>query len=536
MGLKKLTGKTTPALLAGTGIVTAIGTLTTLALVLIGLPSDVGQAVEATAADPHIVTAGWSETPAATVLTEALNAPPSGWSGQGGLQQLVTAPLPYSCPLAGAAPAVSLARAFDVPGSGRIQVITHAYTAGLGADAMARQGSNAAVCAGAETGLSRAGLPGPGMDARIATTSRGGVQASVVSFRRGDVIVHVTGSTSSPLVSLANAFDGILAQRLEGVCRNLRSTASEASRSPWSGSGYEPFLRAIKAAIPAVPLPADPTPSPSATTAVATPSASASASASPTATAPARVPIPSPDLVDRVVTPLPRPSYPVAPAMPEPVAKPSAPKAPAASATTESTLHVPSADPDGPGCGWAFTGMKALAFDEDAAAADRATKLAAARAKLEADAKSWQAGVLEYWAAYAKYKAEAEAYNAYAAKVTEVNKAWEAIGRTWDDYDDAVKDRDRKAAAQTAFLLRRDAARDAYEKDLARCEAASQPSPSASPTATATPQPTASASPTASPSPTVSPAPGCPAERPKILDEAAPEVPPVPVKPADPNG
>jgi len=141
MGIKRLTRKSSAAVVAGTGIVTAIAGLTTLAMVLIGLPAAVAPAPQA-AADPNIVTAAWKQSPAVGVLTDALNNPPADWALQGDLQQLVTAPLPYSCPLPGLAPSVSLARTYT-SGSAHFQVITLAYTAGLGAEAIQKQGANA---------------------------------------------------------------------------------------------------------------------------------------------------------------------------------------------------------------------------------------------------------------------------------------------------------------------------------------------------------------------------------------------------------
>lgn len=524
MGLKQLTQKQSAAVLAGTGIVTAIAGLTTLALVLIGLPPSAGTTSVAVAPhSPGITSASWSQTPATTALTGALDNPPAGWQKQGNLQRLVTAPLPYSCPQPGLAPTASLARSFTSSGA-RFQVMVLAYTAGLGAEAMERQVANAAVCSGPDAGLYLVGLDGPGSEAQQATVTRGQASTSVVSFRRGDVITYVTGTPGEPLQRLAQTFDDGLRARLQGVCLNQESTTADASRSPW-GSGYKPFTATIKATIADVPLPraaqASPTPAPS------------PATSTPSAPAPARVPIPSPDLVERTATPMDRPPFPVSPEMPAPVAQPEAPQAPAARAATEASLQVPAADTDGPGCGWSFTGMLPLVFDDVAATTKRTGQLATARARLDAGAKAWQASVLAYWRDYALYQKEAGTYNAYVEQVDAVNKSWSAMAATWETYNQAVQDRALKSAEHDAFIARQDAARKEYDAKHSACEApAPVPTPSPSPSPSVSPAPSASAS----PSPTASPGPktGCPAERPKILDEAPPQVPPAPAKPTIP--
>ncbi|MET4143984.1 hypothetical protein [Arthrobacter sp. UYCo732] len=531
MGPFRFTQKSVPALLTGTGVIAAIAASTTLAMVLIGMPPVVDTNPQAPSG-PNIVTADWKQAPATAVLTDALNNPPAGWAAQGDLQQLVTAPLPYSCPQPGLAPSVSLARTYT-SGSSRFQVATLAYTAGIGAEAMQRQAANAYVCAGAETGLNLGTVSGPGLDAKQAITNRGGVRAAVLSFRRGDVITYVTGSPSDPLQGLAKAFDETLSGRLAKVCVNPGSTVADATRSPWSVAGYKQFTEEAKVVIPDVALPS--TGLTAETTAPAAPPTgpAPTPAASPAATL-VRVPIPAPRLVNRTADPMDRPSFPVAPAMPAAVPEPTEPQAPAAKATTEAELQVPASDVSGPGCGWAFTGMKPLTFDEAAATTARTALLSDARTKLESGAKAWQNSVVTYWTEYAKYTKDAEAYNAYTAKVDEVNKTWSAISDKWDAYDRAVKDRDQKITQRAAFIARQDQARKDFEAKQEQCAAPAAPAPTASPSPS--PSPTSPGSPTASPSPNPSPTtiPGCPAERPAILDEAAPEVPAEPVRPTDP--
>lgn len=535
MGPFRFTQKSAPALLIGAGVITAIAASTTAALVMIGMPPAVMAAPQAPP-DPHVATADWKVAPATTALSAALDNPPAGWTKQGDLRQLVTAPLPYSCPQPGLAPSVALARNYTAGGV-RFQVITLAYTAGIGAEAARRQAANAYLCAGTETGLTLSGVTGPGSDAKQATTTRGGVRATVVSFRRGDVIAYVAGVPGDPLHELAKAFDGGLTGQLADVCVNQESTAADTSRTPWSLAGYKPFTEDAKVAIPEVPLPstgpeagapsAPATASPA--TGPATPPSAASPSPAPTA-ALVRVPVPAPALVERTAKPMDRPLFPVAPAMPAAVPEPAPPRAPAAKAATELALQVPANDTQGPGCGWAFTGMKPLPFDDAAATVTRTGLLTAARTALESDAKTWQASVVTYWIEYEIYRKAAEAYNAYAAKVGDVNGAWSVIAAAWDTYNKAVQERDLKVAERDAFLKRQDQARTDFDTKQAACAAVPAPDPAPSPSASPTDSPT----PTAAPSPTASPKPGCPAERPAILDRSAPEVPAEPARPADP--
>jgi hypothetical protein len=357
------------------------------------------------------------------------------------------------------------------------------------------------------------------------------VRASVLSFRHGDVITYVTGSPNDPLQNLAKAFDDGLTRKLGPVCSNQDSSTADATRSPWSAAGYKQYTEGATVAIADVPLPS------TVPTAPTGPATSPTVAPAPSQTATLeRVSLPAPDLVDHTAEPMTRPSFPVAPAMPAPVAEPKAPAAPAAKATQTATVQVPASDTTGPGCGWAFTGMKPLAFDEAAALKARTAVLDGTKSKLEADAKAWQASVLAYWTDYAAYKKQATAYNTYAARVDEVNKAWTVIVTSWDSYNQAVQDRDRKATERADFISRQDAARKDYDAAMTRCAVVPTPSPSASPSPSpsATPSPAPTSSPSATPSPSPSAAPDCPPDRPAILDQAAPEVPTEPVKPPAP--
>lgn len=500
-------------LLTGTGVIGTASAAMSVVLLFAGVqavtPPTETPAAPAVAAP---ASAAWTETPATTVLTAALENPPAGWVKDGETQRSATPPFPYSCPLPGIAASTALSRAYTVNGV-HLQVTELAYTAGLGAEAAALQKNNTRVCAADAkvTGGSATGML-PGQDPRLVTTDLSGAQAAVASWRRGDVITAVTAPPGAPLPALAGAFDKALTGRLGPACANLDSTLQDGSRSPYSTAGYAAFTKDTKVSIPDVVLP----------TAAADP---AVAQSRPDTT-------PGPDLVPVKANPHPLPDYPVYPDMPKHVEAPTLPDAPAAKPTLEATVKVPAEERTGPGCGWSFTGMRPVPFD--AAAADQtATRLTAdAATKLQADAGTWQHDVLAYWSAYATYRKAADDYNAYKAKVEAVNKAWDTIAAQWDDYHQAMDDYRAKQADRADFLTRQKAAQAQFDKQTATCQA-----PVASPTATPTPSPlaTATSSPTATTSRAPSPSSSCPAQRPAILDQQAPGEPKEPARPADPH-
>lgn len=508
------------ALLASTGTLAAVSALSVAGLVVVGLPAVAPEGHDSAVSVAAPRQAEWKESPATATLTAALSSPPSGWSADGEIQQSVTAPLPYSCPLPGTSASTALARSFTAGGQ-RIRVTTLAYTAGLGAQALQLQLANTGVCA-SDAAVRVSAISSPAQDARLATTTRGGITTSTAMSRRGDVITYITGPAGAPLSELSRAMDSVVSSKLNGACLNQESTASEATRSPFSPVGYQAFTEDAKVSIPKPALP----------------------TASPTVKA---VPVPAPVLVPETAKPLPEPDYPVYPQMPAPVALPAAPEAPS-EAATEATVAVPAQDKNGPGCGWAFTGMTGPQFDAEAARTARQTITSEANTRLVEGVHTWQAKTSEYWTAYAAYEKDAAAYNSYRAKVTEVNAAWSAIARTWDtfraneaEYRAAVKNREdftaRKADAEASFAK----ATEVCNAPAPAPQPSQTPSPSSSPSPSASPDPstgptiapTPPAAPTATPSPAVKA--GCPAARPAILDQAAPSVPDKPTPPADPR-
>lgn len=527
-------------LFGAAGVIAATAAVLTAGLAFTGGPGlETDKA--STVKDPVAARAAWSDTTASGTLSRALSEAPEGWGANGGQQSGVSAPVPYSCPLPGISPAVSYTQSYNVSG-GRVQVTLQSYTAGLGAEAMTLQSSNASVCAGSGSNLYQSGViaGGRGAEHEVAAVSRGGVRTQVSAFRSGDVLAFVTGSNPETVSRASDVLDKHLASRLAGACLNTGSSVQDGRRSPFSTSGYDPLRRPVEVAIAPVEKPAAPR--------VQDPVTGKS-------TGVPRTEIPAPVIVEEPVEQAELPDYPVAPAMPEYMEFPEAPQAPRDKAVTTSDVLVRTADDNGPGCGWKFTGMKAPAFNKDEASAEAARLMADAKTKLEAGAKDWQKQVGDYWVSYAGYKTAAEKYRDYAREVTKVNEAWERIAEQWADYRSRLEEYEEKMAERQSFIDRRDEAETTWKDEVARCErvteenrvkaekankeaaeaalkAAEEAAKKPAQGPDVGPKPVVSPS----PSPSVKPEPveGCPAVKPPILSEKVPDEPQRPSEPAAP--
>ncbi|HEX9229782.1 MAG TPA: hypothetical protein VF885_24555, partial [Arthrobacter sp.] len=226
-----ITSNPAVALTVSGGAIASVGAAFLGILMIAGVPTvEAAQEPPAAAEQPPAAQVSWQDTQAGTSLLKALSSAPAGWGKDGDVQRAVTAPFPYSCPQPGSAPAVSLAQTYSVNGV-RIQVIAQAYTAGGGAEAMARQLGNVGICSGSDGSAAVSGVSGeaPGVEAHQAATNRGGVRAIVVSSRRGDVITHVVGPSNGPVQALATAFDGVMEEQLQGKCLQMDSKPEDAT-------------------------------------------------------------------------------------------------------------------------------------------------------------------------------------------------------------------------------------------------------------------------------------------------------------------
>ncbi|NKX53503.1 hypothetical protein [Arthrobacter mobilis] len=396
---------------------------------------------------PEAVIARIKDSPAESVLAKMLDSPPKGFKPTGIVQRAAVPPVPFSCPAAGTAPAVSVSRLFSVEGK-RIQVVLAAYRAGQGAEVLQEQLDHAGSCADDGITVVEAGIEGrdPGIEAYRVFAYQGQAASQVLAVRRGDVLAFYVGDEAAPLVELARGFDRALARRLEPVCADQKSTVADARRNPWSGEGYQPYAVRTAVAVRDMSLPQQPAGSDV-----------------------LMVQLPGPEIKIKKVEPTMQPWYPVWPAMPEPMEFPEPPESPDPGADTEQAVRILAEDKTGPGCGWAFTGMSGVPFDEAAAARTNAERTSKALVSLAKGQQQWQQDVLDYWKEYGTYKEKALKYKKYAAQVRKVNAAWADIEGDWNEYWARYAQYQSALAEHNRFLADQAVARTSYSKALDRC-------------------------------------------------------------------
>lgn len=425
----------------------------------------------------------------------------AGWRAAGVTSQVTALSSELSCDLAGGGPApvVARSRGWVLP-SGTVQATARAYSAGGGAVAFAQHKADVNDC-GSAWQASRAGI---GADAMAVWTG----SYATLMWRRGDVVVSVATSTKgrpgdlSSVMGVAKALDARLAAALASTCVDVTSALADGARSPYvNRAGFTGLVRAHREVLDEAQVPAE-------------------ALSAPVAAPQVRIPAPTKSVPD--VGDLPqRPEPPVSPsALPTPVPSPKVPSAPA-KAPTSGTYPEQVADPDGPGCGWAFTGQVAPTFDAAAAQAAMVKAQVATQDRLVKGRVKWEKERRAYYVAYEKYLTQVDAFSEYAAQVEKVRAAWAKIDAARERYRDAVRAYEKALADREDFIARQEAAQEAFDDAVAEC-AKPKPKPSPSPTPT----------PSVSPTPSASPTPVCPPKRPAILDQ---EAPPEPTKPTPPK-
>ena len=497
-------------LVAGAGAALALVTL--LAVTLFGVSLAPRSAAETAPAVPSaspVPTVSVANTPAQQAITTTLaDSPSAGWNAATDLSWTGGTPFDAACGRPDTDAALAGTRIYGV-GRRQVVVTVLAYSAGAGAVAFQQWSDALGSCSPAY----RYTVPAPGADAVLATINAqsGRPAASALFWRRGDVVVMLAtpGTSSSGLASEAARLDGRLVTSLAGRCASITSGTADAVRSPWiQGITFTGLTVQVPVRISPSPLPTDQGVTPVPLTWSASPLPSAS--------------IPA------------RPADPVWPdALPTPVASPSQPFAPT---PPPSVTAIPSRtdDPTGPGCGWAFAGMAQPPYDAVSEAAVAQALQAQAVSGLTAAQQLYQNDVLQYWQLVPQYQQEAAGWVAYVSAVRTVASAWDSISAQRTDYADAVAAYDAAAQARSDFLNQQSAAQAQYDADLSRCALlTASPTPTTTDTATATATATATPTDTATPSPTV--VAGCPPEKPPILSQKPPTVPPVPTPPPDPR-
>lgn len=536
--------------------VLVIGGLGVLGLPL--LPRDPEPATSVEEA-PTVPTAPISTSPAAAVLDQVLarRAAP-GYRGEAAWTATPSAPLARWCP-AGASETAPLTRTrvYRVSGAGPAAVTVSAYGAGQGVGAVAAFGERMRSCRsatfraaayGVESGLGSsdtgAGTPGDeatagpptsepatssdgsgdpatgtdggdpatgtdGGDADAVigwvTPVSGGASASVLVWRRGDLVISVltAGAATGSLAATGKVFDARAVEALAPVCAFSSPSLDDVARSPWQSGFYAGNQQPRAAPLTYPPTVASPTPSyPRGVTPVPVPQETPSLPALPTV---------MPTALPATVIAAPSPSPPPAPS---PV--------PSSVIVGEQV-----ADPIGPGCGWAFTSQGVPGFDGGPAAASFAQRFRDAQASLREQDLAWQAAKVRYAQEWALYIEQAEAFSAYARAVSA-----ELVREQDAEYVAALQEWQLATFAREDFLAERGAAQVAYEEALARCALVGVPAPSLGATASPVPSPTSTdGQPAPVPSATPSGLLDCPPTRPVILDAPVPTVPPSPEPP-----
>lgn len=535
------------ALTVGVAVITAISLAAMLLLGALGIPF--GAAAEKKKEEPPApsaaVMAQIKDSPAWGSLRSALEAPPGGWNATANIIDSPQSPYPFSCSTDGVNPVISLSRSFTVDGK-PLQVMTTAYTAGLGSKGMADRFAKVRSCAGNDAGVSTANLKGIGVESYQIEVNKAGAASRDIMWRYGDIVVYlIAESNNGNAYNLAKSFNDNMVQKLNGVCLAEDSSEADWGRTPWGNATFTGLTADRKVEINKVGLPAipgtEPTPAP-------TTSAQATAPAEPAPTFSAYPLQPEKTAVQDVDLPTKPTAYPVWPLLPAPVSKPTEPESPAKEPPFQSSVKEQVEDVNGPGCGWAFTGTVSPLFKaaEAKSAADELEK--AEKVRLEEESKKWQAAVLQYWKDYDGFQKQLPVWNSYVDKVNTVAAAWDAISRKWATYNANKEIWDQATADRKNFLDRQKAASDAYAKALEQCKVQDEADKKKSeedkkkaeeeakkPKPTASPSPTASASPSPTPTPTEQRI-ECPPTKPEIIDQAAPADPgPAPVPPADPR-
>lgn len=370
------------------------------------------------------------------------------------------------------------------------------------------------------------------------------------AIRHGDIVLFVSSNQSGIRDSILSAMESGTA-KFATSCVNLSSPAGEDTRNPYSaGDKFTGKIvsKPVKMSVP----PAK------------------------------KYAFPAPYVFESVDLPS-KPAFPYWPLdLPKEPAKPSFPVT-VQYPGDEASINIRVPDVEGPGCGWAFTGLKAPAFNAAKINAENSATEKAKVAQLDKAMTGYPKAIEDWKKSYATYQSGVSEWKSYVAKVKDTAEKWgeqKAAQQRYADrmavYNQAVQDRDN-------FLEEQRNAKDTFDSETNYCNTFDytpqsvpttiypKPVPSQSSVVVTPPpvtiQPTAPAVPSGSPSvappaPVVSqPAPttvpttvwvtpepipttvqvtpeptiSCPRARPAILDQAPPSVPTKPTPPADPR-
>ncbi len=220
-----------------------------------------------------------------------------------------------------------------------------------------------------------------------------------------------------------------------------------------------------------------------------------------------------------------RPDFPFYPAaLPEKVKLPDYPAVPQRP-ETKKTVQIQVDDPAGPGCGWAFTGLSKPVFSAAKVKEENDRLIKETRDSLDDGVSAFVAAEKEWDKAHGEYLATVERYRAYAEEVSAVAVQWDAQREAQIRYRRALRRYNQGLDAKREFEDTQRRAEARFNEEMKACKDEPEPSPTDdhdNGDEHHTPDPEMTGPP-------------CPPERPKILDEAAPQVPVKPSPPPDPR-
>lgn len=477
-------------------------------------PWDVGQEADDgrhEATEQHITTIADRHTPAAVFLDELADHIDDEWDVAGWVDG-ARAPHPLLC---GAQHDPAGSFSVTVTNDDQAQVYALTYPAGLGAAELDSQLRDVRSCAASATTRS----VDIGVDGHDVASLWSGTGTTTRVWRHGDVLLYVSSDSASTMGKVAGRLEEMATELLADQCLDPAAGTSDALRSPLHDD-FEGWMVDHEVTIP-----------------------------DPERTEATQLPEPL-EIVD-VSLPLERP-YPVWPPLPDPVDKPAEPERPQWPATA-TTVRITQEDPDGPGCGWAFTGQAAPVFDHDAIQVANNQTIDAARADLEAGVDAWRRELTDFWRAWPDHLAAVDDYARYGEQVAATEEAWEPIDAAWRTYraQEQAYQADLESYRQTLEARRQ--LSEQYDERVAMCLEAADIVDSAQDEGQPAPDPTqepgadladeAGADPEETPQAAADPRldealtllASCPPQRPALLDQPEPAPPVAPTPPADPR-
>lgn len=380
------------------------------------------------------------ESPAERVATELIGwAKPEGWKAAK-TQAEVGDPFGLTCLDGAVAWATARTRLLS-DGGAEGQVFVAAYPAGGGGLAF-QQASTAASSCATDSKETEFGV-------ESFSYAKGG--ASVQVIRRGDVLAVVASTPGDrlPGEGWLTALDDRLVALLGDSCRTVDAAADESRRNPF----IDPEAFAGNVVLDPVPFPdVDLTRADD----VATDPVVALDAVPPTV----------PDAGER---PAPLDPAPIdLPELPAEVQRPEAP-VPPKEPDLDGRAQRAVADPDGPGCGWDFTGQAAPKFDEAVASRQAEKAVKAERTRLVDDAVAFEQGKVNFYRAWAEHLTAVQTYSTYVTELGAAREKWQVVIDARSAFVAEFEKYRASLAAVEKFTTDRAAAQKAFEENQLAC-------------------------------------------------------------------